>query len=227
MKFPDFITGPRFADGDITTFTFEDAQLTLRLPVVVYNTHSIDEVSPVRDFNGAETSRWEEYMQHRRKELVVQNLTYEDDVTHDNIASLYISASVVAHKDIEERGHYLLSSERLESYWLDALAEEYDAVLAKAVEGPLINGLRVLVDPGDGTQFSVPVAFFSLGRRFSLQIYFDFGSLHYSDRKNPYSDELLHEWKVDLVDDFLSHINIEYTPETVALIGGGNSRLAQ
>lgn len=218
MEFPGSLTGPRFGEGDIVTFLFEDAELTLRLPVVVYNTESIDEVSPVRDFTNAETWRWDECMEHRQKEIVVQNWKYEDEVTHDNIAAVYLSISIIAHKDIDEHGHYLLSSRAFRQFWEEASKKSYNKSVMKEIEKPLINGVHALIDPDDGVSQPTPIAFFSLGRRFSARMSFCFDSLHYSDRKNPYSDELLHNWKLDLFDDFLSYLNIAYTPETVALI---------
>lgn len=232
MEFPGFITGPQFCDGDIVTFVFEDAELTLRLPVVAYDTDSIDEVGAVRDFTGAETWRWDECAGNRQKEIVLQSWKYEDDVTHDDIASVYMSVCVISHKDIDERGLYLLNSNDFESYWLQELADDYldtpetrdgwpsaiNSFFCKTIDKPVLDGIQVQVDLGAGAKYPVPTAYFSLGRRFSLRISFSFCSLHYSDRKNPYSDDLLHDWKADLFNDFLSYISIEYTPETVAMI---------
>jgi len=94
-----------------------------------------------------------------------------------------------------------------------------NSFFAKTIKGQVLDGLQAQVDLGGGEKYPVPSAYFSLGRRYSLRIAFHFGPLHYfDDRKNPYSEELLHQFKLDVFDDFLSHIRIEYTPETIVLI---------
>jgi hypothetical protein len=73
-------------------------------------------------------------------------------------------------------------------------------------------------------KYPVPVAILPLGRRFYLNISFKFGSLHYRDRKNPYSDELLRNLSLELFDEFLSFIRIDYSPEFLAIIESSKNK---
>ena len=47
-------------------------------------------------------------------------------------------------------------------------------------------------------------------------------SLHYSDRENQYSDNLIREIEFSLFDDFLNNIDLRYNSEVIALIKKAN-----
>lgn len=236
MKFPGNLTGPIFAEGDLVNFTFEDAELTLRAPKVPYNRETIDRVSPLKDFRNADTSDWKHFGNegHCTYELLVQNWNYEDSASHDDVAHVLLKIIVLKHSPHEVNSSICLNSKLFREYFLACLKEDHEDsppegrpywpseennFFAKTIKGEVLDGLQAQVDLGGGEKHPVPSAYFSLGRSYSLRIAFHFGSLHYfDDRKNPYSEEFLHQFKLDAFDDFLSHIRIEYTPETVALI---------
>lgn len=235
MKLMDSLAGPRFSDGDLVTFVFDEAELTLRIPKVPYNRDTIDKVVYQKDFRNADTSGWDHFGDegHCTITLSVQSWNYEDQQSHDDIANVFLKIEVLKHSDNESEKLSGLNSHSFQKHFLDQIRNYFaDAdvderpfwptkknnFFASTIKRDLIDGLQVQIDLGGGEKYPVPCAYFSLGRRYTLRIAFHFGSLHYSDRKNPYSEELLHQFKLDAFDDFLSHIRIEYTPETVALI---------
>jgi len=235
MKFPENLIGPQFCEGDLVTFVFDEAELTLRLPRVPYNTDSFDKVNPQKDFRNADTSAWEHFGDegHCTTSLSLQDWKYEDSISHDNIVYCMLTIDVLKHSDKEAESCFALRSESFAHHILTGMHEDFGDSLqddkphwptkhnnffAKPVKRSLINGLQVQLNLNTSKPYPVPCAYFSLGRRYSLQIIFRFDSLHYPDRENPYSDELLHKFKLELFDDFLSHLRIEYTPKTIALI---------
>lgn len=236
MKFPKNLTGPNFAEGDLVTFNFDDAELTYRTPKVPYNRDTIDRVNHQKDFRNADTGDWDHFGDegHCTAQLSVQNWNYEDEISHDDIAHVLLDVEVLKHSDKEYESCFCLNSKSFAEHFLKDIYSAYSEseqddrpywptrqnnFFAKTINRDLIDGLQVQIDLGGGEKYPVPSAYFSLGRRYSLRIAFHFGSLHYyDDRKNPYSEELLHQFKLDAFDDFLSHIRIEYTPETIALI---------
>jgi hypothetical protein len=235
MNFPGHITGPVFAEGDLVTFVFDEAELTLRAPKVPYNRDTIDRVNQQRDFRNTDTSDWNHFGDegHCTVSLVTQNWNYEDQQSHDDIANVFLEVVALKHSDKEYESCFCLNSESFQKHFLDGIHDQFNESVqderpywptkqnnffAKTISRDLIDGLQAQIDLGGGEKYPVPSAYFSLGRRYTLRIAFHFGSLHYSDRKNPYSEELLQQFKLDAFDDFLSHIRIEYTPEIIALI---------
>lgn len=236
MKFPLNLTGPDFAEGDLVTFTFDDAELTYRVPKVPYNRNTIDRVNHQKDFRNADAADWDHFGDkgHCTTQLSVQNWNYEDAISHDDIAHVLLDIEVLKHSDNEYESCICLNSKSFAEHFLKEIYNHYSEsdqderpywptrqnnFFAKAIKRDPIDGLQVQLDLGGGEKYPVPSAYFSLGRRYSLRIAFHFGSLHYyDDRPNPYSEELLQQFKLDAFDDFLSHIRIEYTPETIALI---------
>lgn len=242
MKFPGSLTGPQIADGDLVSFTFDDAELTLRLPVVIYGSDTIDRVCSTHDFRKAETWRWDDCVGYRIKELVVQKWTYEDTVSHDDIANCRMDINILSHRDTDDLGFYLLNSDQFYHYMLKLLTDEHrdgpaeiranwpseaNDFFLQSIAKPVVNGLIFQTDIGGGSKYPAPTAFFPLGRAMSLRIAFDFGSLHYSNRKNPYSDELLHQMKLEVFDEMLSFVQIDYTPETIKLVDAMKAKSAR
>lgn len=235
MIFPANITGPQFSDGDFVTYRFDDCELTLRLPVIPHNTDKVDDVSPRRDYRGVDTSDWSPLGQQgfTFSELAVQKWKYECEKTHDNIASCYMTISVLKHTQEEAKSLFSLHSDSFRDHHLQVISADFNeyeqkkggswpsadnSFLARTISRPILDGLQVQLDLVDGSEAPALVALLSLGREFTLSIEWDFGSLHYPDRQNPYSKELLHKMKFELFDEFLSFIDIEYSPETLALI---------
>lgn len=234
MKFPDHIVGPIFEKGDLVTFSFDDAILTFRAPIVPKNTRTVDFISSETDFRNADTSDWDQFGDHGgMTRVLAQNWDYEDAITHDDIAHVFLEIDILHYKEDQAKNGFLLSGVSLRSHFMREIGKLYseeelnvssgwpspeNGFFAKTIEHTLIPGLQVQVDLGGGEKMAVPCAYFSLGRRYCLGISFHFGSLHYPDRVNPYSEELLRQFRDDAFNDFLSHIHIEYTADTVALI---------
>lgn len=236
MKFPDHLTGPQFAEGDLASFIFDESELTLRVPKVPYNRGTIDRVNPCKDFRNADTSGWDHFGDdgHCTTYLSTQTWNYEDSVSHDDIAHALLDVEVLRHSESEADSCFALNSDSFYRHFIDGIHGDFadskqderpywptqeNNFFAKAIKREYIDGLQVQLDLVEGKKYPTPCAYFPLGRRYTLRIAFHFGSLHYfDDRKNPYSEELLHQFKLDAFDDFLSHIRIEYTPETIALI---------
>lgn len=235
MIFPENITGPQFSDGDFVTYRFDDCELTLRLPVIPHNTDKVDDVSPRRDYRNVDTRDWRPLGEQGFTffRLATQKWKYECKKTHDNIASCYMKISVLKHTQEEVESLFSLNSDSFRNHHLEVIqADFYDYeqkrgeswpsasnnFLAKTISSPVLDGLQVELDLVDGAEAPTLSALFSLGKEYTLNIEWSFGSLHYPDRQNPYSKELLHKMKFELFDEFLSFIDIEYSPETLALI---------
>src|SRR5688572_23430890 len=103
MKFPDHLTGPQFADGDLVSFVFDEAELTLRVPKVPYNRGTIDRVNPQKDFRNADTSGWDHFGVdgHCTIYLSTQTWNYEDSLSHDDIAHALLDVEVLKQSSQE------------------------------------------------------------------------------------------------------------------------------
>jgi|GEM_PF-1447688 len=236
MKIPNNLSGPQFAEGDLVSFIFDESELTLRAPKIPYNTNTINEICRERDFRNADTTPWEHFGTegHCSKDLLIQTWNYEDAVSHDDIAHVVLTVKVVKHSDKETASCFSLNNLSFRHDLLSGLKEHHaksppngraywpsaeNNFFLKTIPRDLLDGLQAQFAKGGGQKYPVPSAFFSLGRQYTLRISFNFVSLHYyDDRPNPYSEEVLQQFKLDVFDDFLSHIRIEYTPETIALI---------
>ncbi|HRH75857.1 MAG TPA: hypothetical protein PK129_00795, partial [Cellvibrionaceae bacterium] len=77
-----------------------------------------------------------------------------------------------------------------------------------------------LQSPPEIAQLITPkmMAYITLNKDLYLMISFSLDSLHYDNRKNPYSEELLHQFKIDLFDEFLSFIQVTYSGEVLNLV---------
>lgn len=235
MKFPNHLAGPQFSEGDLVSFIFDESELTFRAPKVPFNTDTIDRICRERNFCNADTSSWYQFGTegHCLKELLVQNWNYEDSISHDDIAHALLKIEILKHSDDEFASCFSLNNRTFGDYFFaDMKVHHEDSppegrsywpsvennFFSKAVKRNVLDGLQAQIDLGGGKKYPVPSAYFPLGRRYTLRIAFHFSSLHYPDRKNPYSEDLLQQFKLDAFDDFLSHVSIEYTPETIALV---------
>ena len=241
MIFPKNIIGPQFDNGDLVTFNFDGAELTLRLPTIPNNKHNADRVSPLKDFRNANTQHWDSNDQSLPcLQLSEQRWCFEDGKSLDDIAqcSLYVSLVEASQRDCTQ--NTLLESTsfiELMLAWMDysfaANEQEIGGVAdgdpalgryrLKSIAKPHLNWLaaRVRYVP-EAT--ACPVGIVPINNRFIVMVSLEMESLHYAGRTNPYSDELLKQFEADLFEDFLSHIKIEYSPETIALIDALNNK---
>ncbi|HEY6529387.1 MAG TPA: hypothetical protein VIZ65_11885 [Cellvibrionaceae bacterium] len=239
MIFPDFLDGPQITDGDLVRFTFGDADLTLRLPVIPNYENRRDRVSSIKDFSVIEFDDWRHFGDDGEcaKKIVYQGWIYEDTVSHDDIAECTLEIEVRKYGTADEARNFSLNSATFRSHHLARLTEGFaefpetrpdwpsdtNNFFAKPIPLKWVDGLLVQLDLS-ARKYPVPVAILPLGRRYYLNISFKFGSLHYRDRKNPYSDDLLRKMSLDVFDEFLSLIRIDYSPEFLAIIESSNGK---
>lgn len=236
MKYPDNIIGPKFEDGDVIHFLFDGAELTFRAPIVPRNTHGADRVSTTRDFRKVCTQDWDTNDQeHPAIELLSQRWCFEDARTLDDIAQCQVYAGLVECKEEERKANVFLSYpdfENLMIAWHDyTFSQEHTEKYAEDSTWPALpnryNGRSIpkdhinwfIVELNLSLQVKpVQLAMIPVNNRFVLMIYIDLQRLHYAGRTNPYSEETIKQFERDLLDDFLNHVKIEYSPETIATI---------
>ncbi len=237
MIFPENIMGPKFSEGDFVTYTFDDVELSMRLPVIPHNTNTIDRVSSFRDLRNIDTTDWTHFGDegYCYEDVVVQDWNYEDRVSHDDIAHCLLCVTFQKHSEREAASMFSLNSKAFREQQLQWLTEDHTPTehevdpdwpcpendfFAKAIEMNLVDGLLVQMEKviGSGRKYPNLYAVIPLGKNFTMSIDFSLLSLHYSDRTNPFSDELLNDFKLKLFDDFLSYIRVDYNAETTAII---------
>lgn len=235
MKYPENIKGPRFDEGDLVTFTFDGAELTLRLPVVPANRNNRDRVSPIVDFRGINTDDWETDIQEVASTVLAnQAWHFEDAISLDNIAKFALNISLVEISQQQAEQNTLLDTQSFEQAMLDLhsyFSEDDETKLlndpswpapsnrfrGKSIAKEHLNWFSIEFCTMDGSKPD-PMAMIPINNRFFVVVSTRLISLHYPDRKNPYSDETLRKFQFDLFDEILSHIGLHYTPETIAAI---------
>lgn len=234
MKFPDGISGPKISDGDLLFLEFKDSNLTLRVPAIPKNTSAVDEVTSIRDWTNPNTDSWKKFYHGKQTSIVTQFWNYEDEVTHDDIARCFLDFNIAKVDRISATLPFTLNSEAFYNFFLNDLIEEAEEngpetrdgwpsiennFYLKSVEKPQVNGVQFQEDMDGGQMpYPMPVAFIPLGRNLYLSATLKLCSLHYKDRKNPFSEKTLHQFKLDLFNELLSYIQVDYKPEIVELI---------
>lgn len=233
MIFPHPIIGPTFSEGDIVSFSFDDAELSLRLPVIYASDNNIDRICQERDFRGVNTEDWLLLGNTRQQRLATQSWVCEDDDSHLNIAGCFLKITVYENTQDEVDSCCNLNSEAFMHHNLELCkydARQYDPetrpgwptpennFFAKSLNNNILNGFQLQLDLSGGSPSPQPLVYIPINKRFTLSISLVLNSLHYSDIENPYSEELLHKVKLDLFDDLLSQIRIDYSGETLEKI---------
>lgn len=233
MIFPHPIIGPTFSEGDIVSFSFDDAELSLRLPVIYASDTNIDRVCQQKDFKGVNTLDWTLLGDTRQQNLVTQRWVCEDEDTHLNIAGCMLKITVSERTQDEVDSCFSLNTETFMRHYLERLEQDLshfepemrpgwpspeNNFFTKPLNNNILNGFQMLLDLTSGSPHPQPLAYIPLNKRFTLGISLYLNSLHYADIPNPHSEELLHTLKMDLFDDLLSHVRIEYSGETLAMI---------
>ncbi|WP_139309795.1 hypothetical protein [Teredinibacter haidensis] len=235
MNFPEFIVGPTFSEGDILSFVFDDADVTLRIPKIHHNDRTIDSVIAQKDFRNADMQDWVSFGDEGRCDLtlVTQDWKYEDDITHDNIAYVFFEVSVLKHGKAETESSYSLNASSFQQRFIREIHDENPDIKTdprpywptqennfffKPIAREILDGFQLKADVVEGSDNPATIGFFSLGREYTLRLNLRLMSLHYPDRKNPYSNELLRTVEEDLFEDLLSHVQVDYNAETLALI---------
>lgn len=236
MKYPNNIVGPKFDEGDLVTFAFDGAELTLRALQIPRNNHGADRICAAKDFRNIDTQKWDTNDQgHPCVELLLQRWCFEDARTLDDIAECEVFVGIVEVAENQRTAntllsppdfenlmlawhHYSVGEEHNEKYALDptwpALSNRYNgySIEKKHLDWFIVE-LKITLQ-----ERPVRLAMIPINNRFVLMTFIDLQSLHYAGRSNPYSEETLKQFEKDLFDDFLSHIKIEYSPELIEKI---------
>jgi hypothetical protein len=229
MKFPDHLDGPKFEDGDITVFTFQDAEFICRLPKIPNYERRYDRVSDITNFSTLDTSDWSELDDCWMQNIVMQTWIFEDIVSSDNIASCGLKLGLVAEKNISPEWEFFFEPSAFKTRVLSFFKQDYGENCPYAGENgdykatfigqSVPVGVKMQGPPEVDTSTSQRMlAHIPLNPSLTMVIGFTLYSLHYDNRKNPYSEDLLNQFKIDLFDDFLSHIQIHYTGETAQAV---------
>ena len=242
MQYPGNIIGPLFENGDLVSFTFDGAELTLRLPVVPNNRHNEDTVSRIKDLRGIDTRDWDTNDQDRPCiQLATQRWSFEDVSSLDDIAQCEVQLSLIEVTQLQREKNILLNTESFEEVvlaWMTysfkdheekyledatwpAIANRY---LGKSIAKEYLDWFMVQLCFFEGTM-PRPTVMIPINNRFVMMASIEIDSLHYAGRQNPYSKKLLREFEFDLFDDFLSHFDLRYTPETIAIIQNKKSNV--
>ncbi|MET0357194.1 MAG: hypothetical protein ABW044_10475, partial [Cellvibrio sp.] len=236
MKYPGNIIGPKFAEGDLITFMFDGAELTIRSVIVPRNSHGADRLCSIKDFRNINTRDWDTNDQeHPSIELLLQRWCFEDSRSLDDIAECEVYVGLVEVGEADRKANTLLSTPTLESLMLSwhhySFGAQHNEKYEQDPTWPALSnryhGRSIAQDHIDWFVLQlnlslqvqpVQAAMIPINSRFVLMTFIDLQSLHYAGRANPYSNTLLKQFEKDLFEEFLSHIRIDYSPETIATI---------
>lgn len=228
MIFPQNIIGPKFGEGDLLVFTLEDTELTLLVPRIPSNKHNKDQICPQKKLSYTDAQDWREDDQGNRcKQLVSQRWSFEDARSLDDVALTKLSVSLVRVDPDKLENCSLLGLPTFEKLVVDGLKysfpEEEPAIenkrrlFAEKINKEHLNWIQVNIRY-DQDKAPSPNIFIPITRLFFIMVSLEIESLHYAGRTNPYSNDLLKQFELDLFKDFVSHIKVEYAPETIAII---------
>lgn len=233
MKFPEFISGPTFSDGDIVSYSFGDAELNFRVLNLPFEDNQINCVASNQDFQNWQVPEDDEGF--HEFDLAVQNWNYLEDHNHFSVAGIMFEASILKHTKSEVESGFSLDADRFQEFAMDDAKEanpndisdprpywptHENNFLLKTITHPHFNGFQYKLFLVEPAEYPACIAFFSLGRYYSLRFSLSLHSLHYNDKDiiNPYSEATLHKMKEDLFEDLLSTVHVDYSAELLSLI---------
>jgi hypothetical protein len=243
MIFPDLFNGPRFENGDLVNFTFEDCELTYRVPEVPESYDNLDSISQQHDFRIIDTSSWSESGGFYSLNLSRQSWIFEQQIFHQDIMNRIdimgcsCSVGLVKLRELEINSELALELTQLKCFLLTQLKQDFTQTrFPNRIDWPSIEndffiektptvefmGFSVELDTsGSGLQPSVN-AYIPLNKSLLLTTELDINPLITEGIQYPYTPEFLRQFKKDLFKDFLSHIKIEYSGETLKKIQQNN-----
>lgn len=235
MRLPENLMSPTFEQGDLLTFSFDGAELIFPALTLLNNPQNIDDVSTIKDFRGIGTSEWDTNDSgHHELLLLLQHWSVEHSDSLDEVAACKLWVKLVEIPSLLQAENKLLSTPQFEQLMLDWHAANFIQHDERHAEDPNIptysnryHGKSITKPYLDWFIASLPLnprlkpiqlLMIPVNNRFVLMAFIKIESLHYAGRTNPYSDELLKQFEVDLFADFLNHIKITYSPELIATI---------
>ena len=235
MIFPQNIIGPKFGDGDLANFILDESELTLRLPVIPNNSQNFDSVTQIKNLCDVDTRNWDQNDHGLQcSQLAHQIWCYEHATSLDDIAQCSLYVSLVEATKLDRNRNALLSHKKFKHLmleWIDySFATNEKPALGypdkhlpenrynhKTIAKEHLSWIRALVRYAPDATPS-PIVIIPVNNQFVLFASIQIESLHYAGRINPFSNELLKQFELDLFDDFLSHINITYSPDMIKKI---------
>jgi hypothetical protein len=235
MMYPGNIVGPRIDQGDLVSLIFDGAELTFRLPVIPNNPHNANIVSSIRDFRGINSHNWDRNDKNLPLlQFVVQSWCFEDDVALIDVAAAELYLGVLEVSQLNQEKREVLNFEKFKTLMFSGHAESlpnYEEIYLNDSSWPALANRfnEKVVERKHLNWYSLQmslltdarpcqIAMIPINNRFILAFSINLTSLHYPDIKNPYSEETLKQFEFDLFDEFLSHIDLRYSPETIATI---------
>lgn len=238
MKFPDHLKALSISEGDIVNLIFEGVELTMRLANVPDFTDLFDRVCPIRDFRNLDYSDWDEEIEGGAlyKDFAFQSWYYYDEKYRGSIADCVFKISIIKSRPSDVESLFSLNSQKFKSQVLNWLKLENaecepetrinwpcadNDYFAESLKLGLVDGL-LTQDQFDQEEDRIANpdldAFIPLGQFYYMVVKISFKSIHIETRKNPYTEDQIHQMKIALMKEFVSCINIEYDEETTALI---------
>jgi hypothetical protein len=230
--------GPLIHEGDIVSFKFKRCELTLRLPKIPYDHDIFDEVCSQHDWSNEDPRQWEDLDEGFSRELVKQSWKYRHIANREFIASCHLDIGVFTRNDINKHNPEPLNSARFRQYSIDLINSNYDPEAARledspqpsndfymeVIENPTKRGIRFL---STGNEYKIKhpkiTAILALDRNMLLSVDFEVLPYNYTDSINPFNDEQIRKFKMDLFDEIMAHLVIKFDAELQAEIAQQNS----
>jgi hypothetical protein len=230
--------GPLISEGDIVSFKFKRSELTLRLPRIPYERYKLDRVCQQHDWSEENPRNWEDVDTGYSRELVNQSWKYKHIANREFVASCDLDIGVFTLNDLNSDDPVTLNSDRFRQYSLDEINKNFDTDVVRlddspkpenefyleAIETPTKRGIRFLSVANDD-QLHHPriMAALVLDRTLLLRISFEVFPYNYTDSINPFNDEQIRKFKMDLFEELMAHLVIKFDPELQAEIAEQNS----
>lgn len=230
--------GPLISEGDIVSFKFKRSELTLRLPRIPYERHLLDRVCQQHDWSEEEPRNWEDFDSGFCRELVLQSWKYKHIANREFVASCDLNIGVFTRNDLNNVDPVTLNSKRFRQYALEENIRYFDTDVVRLEDSPkpendfylevietrTKRGIRFL-SVGNDDQLHHPkiMAILVLDRNLLLRIEFEVFPYNYTDSINPFNDEQIRTFKMDLFEEIMSHLVIKFDTELQAEIAQQNT----
>jgi len=230
--------GPLINEGDFVSFKFKRSELSLRLPRIPFDHDIFDIVCNQHDWSNEDPRQWEDFDSGFSRELVKQSWKYRHIANREFVAMCHLDIGVLTRNDLNNDDPVTLSSNRFRQYALEENIRYFDADVVRledspkpendfyleVIETPTKRGIRFLsVANDDQLHHPKIMAILVLDRNLLLRIEFEVFPYNYTDSINPFNDEQIRKFKMDLFEEIMSHLVIKFDDELLAEITRQNS----
>ena len=225
--------GPLIHEGDIVGFKFKRSELTLRLPRIPFDNDIFDIVCNQYNWSNEDSRQWEDVEIGFSRELVKQSWKYRHIANREFVAMCHLDIGVITLNNINDANPEPLNSARFRQYSLDLINSNHDPEAARledspqpandyymeVIESPSKRGIRFLaVEDYYKLQHPKIMAILVLDREMLLRIEFEVFPYNYTDSINPFNDEQIRKFKMDLFEEIMAHLVIKFDAELQAEI---------